>query len=212
MKSYGSGAVMNSNQRLSVSVLLAILSFSFLSVISGAQNLVQGELQFVGSTKAEKTAGVWIDRQYVGYVSELKDQKKVMLLPGQHEISVRQTGYLDMTQSYVVEPGKALIITVKLDKDPKAQFSTVTSEVKLKVTPERAAVFVDGNFAGYVQQFSGMGRGMLVSPGAHHIKIALAGYQEFDTDVNLLPKQKVTIKTDLAPGSITQAPPAIKQN
>jgi hypothetical protein len=203
---------MNSNQRLSVSVLLAILSFSFLSVISGAQNLVQGELQFVGSTKAEKTAGVWIDRQYVGYVSELKDQKKVMLLPGQHEISVRQTGYLDMTQSYVVEPGKALIITVKLDKDPKAQFSTVTSEVKLKVTPERAAVFVDGNFAGYVQQFSGMGRGMLVSPGAHHIKIALAGYQEFDTDVNLLPKQKVTIKTDLAPGSITQAPPAIKQN
>jgi hypothetical protein len=212
MKSYGSGAVMNSNQRLSVSVLLAILSFSFLSVISGAQNLVQGELQFVGSTKAEKTAGVWIDGQYVGYVSELKDQKKVMLLPGQHEISVRQTGYLDMTQSYVVEPGKALIITVKLDKDPKAQFSTVTSEVKLKVTPERAAVFVDGNFAGYVQQFSGMGRGMLVSPGAHHIKIALAGYQEFDTDVNLLPKQKVTIKTDLAPGSITQAPPAIKQN
>lgn len=203
---------MNSNQRLSIPIFLTILSLAFLSAIAGAQNSVQGELQFVGSTKAEKTAGVWIDGQYVGYVSELKDQKKVMLLPGQHEISVRQTGYLDMTQAYVVEPGKKLIITVKLDKDPKAQFSTVTSEVKLKVTPERAAVFVDGNFAGYAQQFSGMGRGMLVSPGAHHIKIALAGYQEFDTDVNLLPKQKVTIKTDLVAGSITQAPPAIKQN
>jgi hypothetical protein len=203
---------MNSNQRLSIPIFLTILSLAFLSAIAGAQNSVQGELQFVGSTKAEKTAGVWIDGQYVGYVSELKDQKKVMLLPGQHEISVRQTGYLDMTQTYVVEPGKKLIITVKLDKDPKAQFSAVTSEVKLKVTPERAAVFVDGNFAGYVQQFSGMGRGMLVSPGAHHIKIALAGYQEFDTDVNLLPKQKVTIKTDLVAGSITQAPPAIKQN
>jgi PEGA domain len=203
---------MNSNQRLSIPIFLTILSLAFLSAIAGAQNSVQGELQFVGSTKAEKTAGVWIDGQYVGYVSELKDQKKVMLLPGQHEISVRQTGYLDMTQTYVVEPGKKLIITVKLDKDPKAQFSAVTSEVKLKVTPERAAVFVDGNFAGYVQQFSGMGRGMLVSPGAHHIKIALAGYQEFDTDVNLLPKQKVTIKTELVAGSITQAPPAIKQN
>jgi hypothetical protein len=203
---------MNSNQKLSIPIFLAILSLAFLSAIAGAQNSIQGELQFVGTTKAEKTAGVWIDGQYVGYVSELKDQKKVMLLPGQHEISVRQTGYLDMTQTYLVEPGKKLIITVKLDKDPKAQFSAVTSEVKLKVTPERAAVFVDGNFAGYVQQFSGMGRGMLVSPGAHHIKIALAGYQEFDTDVNLLPKQKVTIKTDLATGSITQAPPAIKQN
>jgi hypothetical protein len=198
--------------RLSIPISLAIFSLVFLATMASSQNSVQGELQFVGSTKAEKTAGVWIDGQYVGYVSELKDEKKVMLLPGQHEISVRQTGYLDMTQTYVVEPGKKLIITVKLDKDPKAQYSTVTSEVKLKVTPERAAVFVDGNFAGYAQQFSGMGRGMLVSPGPHHIKIALAGYQEFDTDVKLLPKQKVTIKTDLVAGSITQAPPAIKQN
>lgn len=203
---------MKSNQRFILSIFLAVFSLPFLSVIVRAQNSIQGELQFVGSTKAEKTAGVWIDGQYVGYVSELKDVKKVMLLPGQHEISIRQTGYLDMTQTYVVEPGKKLIITVKLDKDPKAQFSTVTSEVKLRVTPERAAVFVDGNFAGYAQQFSGMGRGMLVSPGPHHIKIALAGFQEFDTDVNLLPKQKMTIKTDLVAGSITQAPPAIKQN
>jgi hypothetical protein len=203
---------MNSNHRSSIPIFLAILSLAFPSLIASAQNQVLGEVQFVGSTKAEKTAGVWVDGQYVGYVTELKDDKKLMLLPGTHEISVRQTGYLDMTQSYVLEPAKKLIITVKLDKDPKAQYSAVTSEVKLKVTPERAAVFVDGNFAGYVQQFSGMGRGMLVSPGAHHIKIALAGYQEFDTDVQLLPKQKITIKTDLVAGSITQAPPAIKQN
>jgi hypothetical protein len=212
MKSCRSGAIMNSNYRFSLPIFLAVFSLPFLSVVVRAQTSIQGELQFVGSTKAEKTAGVWIDGQYVGYVSELKDVKKVMLLPGQHEISMRQTGYLDMTQTYVVEPGKKLVITVKLDKDPKAQFSAVTSEVKLKVTPERAAVFVDGNFAGYVQQFSGMGRGMLVSSGPHHIKIALAGFQEFDTDVNLLPKQKMTIKTDLVAGSITQAPPAIKQN
>jgi hypothetical protein len=211
MDVYHSGAIMKSHRRFFISISLAVFSLVSLAA-AGAQNSVQGELQFVGSTKAEKTAGVWIDGQYVGYVSELKDDKKVMLLPGQHEISVRQTGYLDMTQPYVVEPGKKLIISVKLDKDPKAQFSAVTSEVKLKVTPERAAVFVDGNFAGYAQQFSGMGKGMLVSPGTHHIKIALAGFQEFNTDVNLLPKQKVTIKTDLVVGSITQAPPAIKQN
>jgi hypothetical protein len=212
MKSCRSGAIMKSNHGFILPILLAVFSLAFSSLSARAQNSVQGELQFVGSAKAEKTAGVWIDGQYVGYVSELKDEKKVMLLPGQHEISFRQTGYLDSTQTFVVEPGKKLIITVKLDKDPKAQFSTVTSEVKLKVTPERAAVFVDGNFAGYVQQFSGIGRGMLVSPGPHRIKIALAGFQEFDTDVNLLPKQKMTIKTDLVAGSITQAPPAIKQN
>jgi hypothetical protein len=200
-------------------VPMAFLSLCLIPLAGSAQsqksqgpNQVLGELQFVGPDKAEKTSGVWIDGQYVGYVAELKDDKKVMLLPGTHEISFRQTGYLDSTQSYVIEPGKKLVITVKLDKDPKAEYSTVNSEIKLKVTPERAAVFVDGSFAGYVKQFNGMGRGMLVSPGDHHIKIALAGYQEFNTDVKLLPKQKITVKTDLVAGSITQAPPAIKQD
>jgi hypothetical protein len=177
-----------------------------------APNQILGEVQFEGKDKAEKTAGVWVDGQYVGYASELKGDKKIMLLPGQHEVSLRQSGYLTLTQTILVEPAKRVIVTVNLEKDPKAQFSAVTSEIKLKVTPERAAVFVDDNFAGYVSQFNGVGKGMLVSPGAHHIKIALPGYQQFDSDVNLLPKQKVTIRTDLVPGSITQAPPAVKSN
>jgi hypothetical protein len=53
---------------------------------------------------------------------------------------------------------------------------------------------------------------MLVSPGKHLIKIALPGYQAFDTEVSLLPRQKITIKTDLLPGSISQAGPSIKQD
>jgi len=210
---------MKTSHRLLVVLPLVAFTFVIPALAVAVQNQkpqppnqVLGEVQFVGIEKPEKTAGVWIDGQYVGYVSELRDDKKVMLLPGQHEISFRQNGYLDGTQSYVVEPGKKLIITVRLNKDPKAQFATITSEIKLKVTPERAAVFVDGDFAGYAKQFNGMGRGMLVSPGDHHIKIALAGYQEFNTDVTLLPKQKITVKTELVAGSITQAPPAIKQN
>jgi hypothetical protein len=87
----------------------------------------------------------------------------------------------------------------------------VTSQIKLNVTPERAAVFVDDAFAGSVSEFMGVGHGMLVSPGKHRIKIALPGYQAFDTEVSLLPKQKITIKTDLIPGSISQAGPSIKQ-
>jgi len=55
-------------------------------------------------------------------------------------------------------------------------------------------------------------RGMLVSPGKHRVKIALPGYQAFETEVNLLPRQKITIKTNLVPGSITQARPSIKKD
>lgn len=52
---------------------------------------------------------------------------------------------------------------------------------------------------------------MLVSPGRHQIKIALPGYQAFETEFNLLPHQKFTIKTDLEKGSITQADNLIRQ-
>ena len=191
-------------------------SFVFCSLIlstaSLAQSQVLGEVQLVGKTKADKTSGVWVDGQYVGYVHELKDDKKLLLLPGEHEIAVRQSGYTDFAQKVVVEPRKKIVVHVVMLKDPRTQFPSVTALIKLHVTPERAAVFVDDAFVGSVIEFRGVGHGMLVSPGKHRIKIALPGYQAFDTEVSLLPRQKITIKTDLLPGSITQAGPSIKQN
>ena len=176
-----------------------------------AQSQVLGEVKLVGKTKADKTSGVWVDGQYLGYVMELKDDKKILLMPGEHEIAVRQAGYTDFTKKVVVEPRKKTEVEVVMLKDPRTRLPTVTSLVKLKVTPDRAAVFVDDAFAGTVAEFSGVGHGMLVSPGKHRIKIALAGYQAFETEVNLLAHQKMTIKTNLLQGSITQAGASIKQ-
>ncbi|MFZ3201086.1 MAG: PEGA domain-containing protein, partial [Candidatus Acidiferrales bacterium] len=167
----------------------------------------------LGTTKIDQTSGVWVDGQYLGFVKELKGDKKILLLPGDHEIAVRQAGYIDQVQKVTIEPGKTTTITVSMQKDPKAMFPTgPTSEVKLKVTPDRAAVFVDGVYAGTPQEFGGHWHTMVIAPGQHHVRIALAGYQDFTTEINLRPHQKITIKTDLIPGSITQASPAIKSN
>jgi len=189
--------------------LLALL----LSPVVGAQNQVLGEVAIQGQTKVDKTSGVWVDGQYVGYVDELVGDKKILLLPGPHEIAVRQAGYIEQAQEVTVEPGKKITIAINMQKDPKAQFpGGVTSEIKLKVKPDRAAVFVDDSYAGTSKEFGGLGRAMVIAPGKHRVRIALAGYQDFATEVNLRPKQKITIKTDLLPGSITQAGPAIKNN
>src|SRR6266566_1278313 len=104
-----------------------------------------------------------------------------------------------------------VLVEVVMLKDPRSRVPKVTSQIKLHVKPERAAVFVDDAFVGTVSEFTGVGHGMLVSTGKHRIKIALAGYQTFETDVSLLPRQKITIKTALLPGSITQAGSSIKQ-
>jgi PEGA domain len=194
------------------SALLLLCSLLLLPVCGYAQNQVMGEVVFDGATKVDRSSGVWIDGQYVGHVKELKGNKKILLLPGEHEIVLRQTGYHESTQKIVVEPGQPVNVNVRMEKNPTAQFPSVTSEIKLQVTPDRAAVFVDDAFAGYVHEFGGVGRSMLVSPGKHHIKIGLAGYQDFESTVNLLPHQKITIKADLVQGSITQAGPAIKKD
>ena len=175
-------------------------------------NRVMGQVDFKGVMKSDKESGVWVDNQYVGYVKELKLDKKVLLLPGEHEISVRQAGFLNQDQKVVIEPGKTILVTVRLEKDPNAIYSKVNAQVKIDVTPDRAAVFVDGKFAGSVSDFKGIGKAMLIAPGKHKIKIDLAGYRPFETDIDLLPKQKMTIKTDLVEGSILQADPAIKNN
>ena len=175
-----------------------------------AQSQVLGEVKLIGKTKIDKTSGVWIDGQYVGYVDELRGENKLLLVPGEHEISVRQSGYSDFTQKVMIEPHKRVIVPVVMLRAPGAALPRVTSQIKLYVSPDRAAVFVDDAFVGNVSEFSGIGHGMLVSTGKHRVKIALPGYLAFETEVSLLAGQKITIKTDLLPVSVSQAGPSAK--
>jgi len=193
--------------------LLIVISLAmfFMATPMNAQNQILGEVAFSAATKAAKTSGVWVDGQYVGYLKELKGAKKVMLLPGDHELSVRQSGYTDFTQKITVEPGQTQIVRVTMQKNQTATWPTVTSTVKLDVQPDRAAVFLDDAFVGHAGEFGGAFHSMLVSPGTHRIKVERPGYQTFETEVNLRVGQKTEVKTQLVPGSIEQAGPLIKE-
>jgi PEGA domain len=175
----------------------------FFSADLYAQNEILGELQIEGNTDAEKTAGVWVDGQYLGYVQELKGSKKILLLPGEHQLTVRHGGYLDFSRKIVLQPGDKQIVQVTLQKDTRVQLPTVTAEVKLAVAPDRAAVFVDDVFVGHVGEFNGVGKALLVAPGKHRFKISLPGYQTFETDVT----QKFQLKTDLIKAPVS--PPTL---
>ena len=138
-----------------------------------------------------------LDGQYLGYLQELKGSKKILLLPGEHEIVVRQGGYLDFAQKIAIQPGEKKIISVTMERDSRVQMPAVTAEIKLDVNPNRAAVFVDGVFIGHVAEFGGIGTALLVTPGKRKIIIKLPGYQTFETDIELVANQKSTIKTEL---------------
>jgi hypothetical protein len=172
-----------------------------------AGNDVLGEIQLDGATNVEKTSGVWTDGQYVGYLKELKGSKKVLLLPGEHEIVVRQAGYRDFAQKVGVQPGGKQVIRVTLEKDSRMQVPTITAEIKLSVVPNRAAVFVDGLFAGHVAEFGGVGRALLVAPGKRKVTISLPGYQTFETEITLVADQKFQVKTELIKSTSPQPTP-----
>src|SRR3984893_16571930 len=193
---------------------ILILAFVlFLTTSVNARNSdVLGEVQFEGKTNIDKTSGVWVDGQYVGYLKELKASKKVLLLPGEHTISVRQNGYQDFTQTVVLQPGQTQIIHVTMDKAATGPMpaDAELATIKIRVNPSRAAVFVDGRFVGHVGEFGGVGRAMQVAPGSHHIRIALPGFATFQTDINPRPRQKVEVKTDLVKSEVPVAEPLLK--
>ena len=170
-----------------------------------AQNRVQSELRFAAHSNDEKTAGVWVDGQYVGFVKELAGEKKLQLLPGKHEIVIRQAWYNEFVQQIILEPGQVYQINVQLVKSAQLPTKDATAELKIAATPSRAAVFVDGQYAGHADEFDGVGKAMLLTPGQHRLHVALPGYLPFDTSVDLRPQQKLKIQTDLVKGSITEA-------
>src|SRR5580704_7265355 len=198
---------MTSSRRIALPTCVAVLfALSMFVQTLYAGNDVLGEIELVGATKVEKTSGVWVDGQYVGYLKELKGSKKILLLPGQHEITVRQAGYQDFSQKVTVQPGGKQVIRVAMEKDLRMQIPTITAEIKLSVVPDRAAVFVDGLFAGHVAEFGGVGRALLVAPGKRKITISLPGYQTFETEINLVANQKFQVKTELIKSSMPTSP------
>lgn len=190
--------------------LLVALSCLAPMALRAEQNEILAQIKFDGASGDEKTAGVWVDGQYVGFVKELKHEKKLLLLPGKHEIVVKQAWYTEHRQEVMLDPGKTYTITLDMHKDP-VQTPQEAAQLKIVAYPVRAAVFIDEQFTGHVNEFNGPGQAILLTPGEHKVRIALPGYQPFETTVNLLPRQKMKVETHLMTGSISEAGALVSQ-
>ncbi len=189
---------MNRHGLKSLNCLLVLCMLSFPAGTSFAKNNeILGQLRLKGATKVEKDSGVWVDGQYLGYMKELNGSKKILLLPGAHELLVRQAGYQDFTQKVALQPGEKSEVRVRMAKEAGILYPKVTAEIQLEVEPQRAAVFVDGQLIGHVAEFGGIGKALLVAPGKRKITISLPGYQTFETELDLAPHQKFRLMTNL---------------
>ncbi len=84
------------------------------------------------------------------------------------------------------------------------------SSVRIEVTQRDAKVFVDGYFAGIVDDYDGTFQRLRVQPGRHDIQLWLEGYRSIKQSVYLSPDSTYKIKGEmvkLAPGDPPDAPP-----
>ena len=172
------------------------------------KNLITAEVKFEGVTHVEKKAGVWIDGQYLGYLKELKGKRKIVLLPGDHQIVARRAGYDDFVKPIVIEPGEGRTVRVLMYKTRGLPPREENAKLKFSVKPKRAAVFLDDQFMGPAGDFAGS---MNVTPGPHTVKIELLGYRTYQTSVVAVEgKRKTKIKVDLEKGSVHDASPLVR--
>ena len=71
--------------------------------------------------------------------------------------------------------------------------------VALDITPSDADVWVDGEYAGKVEDFDGTTQPLTLTPGTHRIQVQAPGYEPMTVDVGIQPGQVIPYQGDLRP-------------
>lgn len=97
---------------------------------------------------------------------------------------------------------------------PYGWYSTAyepVAELRLLVTPKDAAVYVDGYFAGIVDDFDGFFQRLRVPPGEHEIVLYRDGFRTVHERLYLTPDSTIKLRyamEKLSPGERSEPPPA----
>ncbi len=71
--------------------------------------------------------------------------------------------------------------------------------IRLKVKPSNAQVYVDGYFVGVVDSFDGVFQKLGIESGAHRVELRAEGYETVQFEVLITPGETVTYKGELKP-------------
>jgi hypothetical protein len=72
-----------------------------------------------------------------------------------------------------------------------------TGELRIDVEPRDAEVYVDGYYAGRVDDFDGTFQALRLEEGGHKIEVVKPGYETLVFDVHIQPHRKTTYRGDL---------------
>jgi hypothetical protein len=72
--------------------------------------------------------------------------------------------------------------------------------LRILVEPDETEVYVDGYYAGVVDDFDGLFQRLYLAPGGHEITLRLDGYQTWSAEIFAAPDSTVRLRHDMLPG------------
>ena len=94
---------------------------------------------------------------------------------------------------------------------PAYRYAARDAAIRFDVKPDKAAVYLDGYYAGVVDDFDSWYQRLYTSPGPHQITLFLEGYRTYTEQVYLTYDNTFKLHhrlERLAPGEGSQRPPA----
>lgn len=145
-------------------------------------------------------AGLFVDGKYIGPAGRFTVPEKYEVAPGEHQILLTDPRYEDYTTQVTVQPKKTTKIHYKLKKKepPKGPFGRLRlgggePESFISVAyGDTGPVFINGKFAGFVDELNNAGGGMLLPPGTYEVKVQSQAFGEINETVKIEP-HKVTV-------------------
>jgi len=86
-----------------------------------------------------------------------------------------------------------------------------SASMRLQVTPRQTEVFVDGYFAGTVDDFDGTLQRLHLEPGDHDVELYLPGHRNVVQHIYLQPTKTFRIRHEMVPLAAGE-PPAVRPN
>jgi hypothetical protein len=179
--------------RSSISFLACSLVLSLATLSAAADSGKTGKLKIHVSPKQSY---VFVDG------SAIRDgSQAIKLVPGSHDISVHNYGYIPITQSVQIESGETTDLNVDLQKSG-GEVSGPFGDIELKGHP-RAAVLLNGTtpdyFAGHVDEFDWnwiWHQRLLVHPGTYNVTVTGKGKSIWSGPVTVKAGEQVTVYLD----------------
>ncbi|MDD1727945.1 MAG: PEGA domain-containing protein [Methanospirillum sp.] len=150
---------------------------------------------FVVVTTEPPGASVFLDDEYQGLTETGKPLEISNVTPGSHRIYVSSKNYEDYEAMAVVTSGTITPVTVQMNPSPMPQACGL---VIVSSDPAGADIMIDGQIRGTTPATI-----ETLNSGRHTYSIRLAGYQEYNSSLDIIPGQVLQINTVLTSDSNT---------